>query len=284
MATGVYGLQTLNDNWFEDRLQPAGSLSVTSNIHGRVARKYETDIANVGARYDVLSRISRLPARDSFGVPDDGFDEKHSTHIADFAHPKSRKDFVSKPPDKPTMITSESVPEVSFEGRRPVPGNQSGFGAVIKRHDKTHGQRHWNTTHGDFYGGGSRVPNLRTDPVDKPFAGVSTAADEVRTQGLKTGCLAGENFRESSDPASDTRTQRAWMYGSDPALRNIAYGGSKPALPREDNELSLPLGDGAMSKVRADLAARKGRLFRVATTITKGLGQREGIHKFQDHP
>lgn len=284
MASGVFSLRTLNDNWFEDRLQPAGSLNVTGSLHERQPRKYETDIANIGERYDVLSRISRLPPRTSYATPHDGFDEKHSTHIVDFAHPKSRKDFVSKPPDKPSTITSESVPEVSYENRRPVPGTQSGFGAVLNRHDKTHGQRHWNTTHGDFFGAGSRVPDRRIDAAEKHPSGVTSASEEVRCQGLKVGVLSGECFRESSDPAADTRTQRAWMYNSDPALRNIAYGGSRPSLPPEDNALSVQLGDGAMSKVRADLAERKGKLFRVATTITKGLGQRPGMNKWQDHP
>mmetsp|Transcript_74033 Transcript_74033/g.205142 ORF Transcript_74033/g.205142 Transcript_74033/m.205142 type:complete len:101 (+) Transcript_74033:1-303(+) len=99
---------------------------------------------------------------------------------------------------------------------------------------------------------------------------------------MKCGQLCGEAFREVDDPALDTRTQRAWMPGGDPGIGHAHLGGVRHPPPGEDNELSLPLGDGAMNKVRADLAARKGRLCRVATNITKGAHQTGGVRVFQD--
>merc|ERR1719262_1183563 len=149
----VYSTNTLNDNWYEDRCQPEGSLTATGDISNKMVRKYETDIAYVGERYDVLTRIGRVPTKPSYATPDDGFRENVRTSSIDFADPRSHKEFVAKPPAKAKMITTETVPEVCFEERRPLPetrGSAKGpFGAVLKRHDANHGERHWSTTNGD---------------------------------------------------------------------------------------------------------------------------------------
>mmetsp|Transcript_41608 Transcript_41608/g.114703 ORF Transcript_41608/g.114703 Transcript_41608/m.114703 type:complete len:284 (-) Transcript_41608:268-1119(-) len=282
MSVGTYKPKTLNDNWLEDRMQPSGSLNVTGGLDQRKARPHETDIAYIGERYDVLSRIARIPTRESYATPDDGFREWSQTSRVDFAHPKTRKEFVLKPSQRPRLITSESVPEICFEERRPLLGNKRGFGAVIQRHEDTHEKRFWNTSCGDFFGEGSRRLPMRRQPQDFHASGYSTALEEKRAQGVQVGQLAGESFAETSDPGRDTKAQRAWLYSEDAALRHVHLGGKRPTLPKDDNALSLPLGDGAMAKVRADLEARKGRLFRVATTITKPLGERPGINMFQD--
>lgn len=281
-AAGVYGLKTLNDNWLEDRLQPAGALSATGCLDRKSPRAYETDIAYIGERYDVLNRISRMPTRPSYANPDDGFNEKIPTSRADYAHPRSRIDFVAKPLQKPAFITQETVPEVNFSERRPVPGNPRGFGAVVNRHEEGHEKRYWNTTQGEFFGEGYRKFTPRLDPSTLKPSGVTTEMEENRIEGVKVGKLTGEAFSQSTDPAADTATQRSWLYCADPSLRHIDRGGTRPDVPRLNNELSLPTGDGAMSKVRADLKERKGFLYRTATHITKGLGQRPGVSVFQD--
>eukprot|EP00929_Paragymnodinium_shiwhaense_P111716 TRINITY_DN80005_c0_g1_i1.p1 TRINITY_DN80005_c0_g1~~TRINITY_DN80005_c0_g1_i1.p1 ORF type:complete len:287 (+),score=52.90 TRINITY_DN80005_c0_g1_i1:120-980(+) len=285
MSVGVYGLTTLQGNWVEDRLQPEGSLSVTGGLEQRKARKYESDIAYVGERYDVLSRISRLPNRPSFALPDDGFRERDCTYRTCYAPPRSRTEYVFHPPAKPRMITSESVPEVSFENRRPLPGKTTrGFGSVLNRHDKTEGQRFFSTASGEFYGEGDHRPRQRvTIGEGMNFGGVSTEHEEHRPTGMKVGCLCGENFNESTDPSKNTRSQRSWMYQPDPALTNVAHGGSKPKKVKgADNELSIPIGDGAMAKVRKQLTERQGKLYRSASLVTKGMDKRWGVNIFMD--
>jgi len=280
MAQQIYSLSTLNSNWFEDRHQPAGGLTATSTLHRKAPREYETDLAYVGERYDVLSRISRMPQRESYATPNDGFNEKLRTSSVDFAHPKGRPG--PKGSTAPILITTGNAPVCPPE-QRPLPGPASGFGAAIHRHDATHDQRFWNTTHGDFFGEPfARTGTVRADPGARPLpSGVSTEHEEARVQGLRTGKLCGEYHQESSDPAVDTRTQRAWLYSSDPALRHIHLGGTRKLVPEKDSELSLPLGGGAMSKIRQDLKERKGRLYRTATHITKG-ASRAGPSIFQD--
>lgn len=284
MAVGVYGMTTLQGNWCEDRLQPEGSLSVTGGLEQRKARKYESDIAYVGERYDVLSRISRLPNRPSFALPDDGFRERDCTYRTCYAPPRSRTEYVFHPPAKPRMITSASVPEVAYENRRPLPGSKpSGFGALLNRHDKTEGQRFWDTSSGAFYGEGTHRPMPRMHIDDGMGAGgVSSEHEEQRPTGMQVGCLCGENFNESMDPSRNTRSQRSWLYQSDPALSNVAHGGAKPKVKGQDNELSINIGDGAMAKVRSDLKARQGRLYRSASLVTKGMDKRYGVNIFMD--
>jgi len=100
--------------------------------------------------------------------------------------------------------------------------------------------------------------------------------------GMKVGVLCGEEFRNNGNPSNDTMTQRAWV--QDASLRNIHHGGAKPRVRGLDNYLSLPIGDGAMSKIRKDLEDRQGKLFRVATNITKGRDKRPGVAIFKDDP
>lgn len=115
-------------------------------------------------------------------------------------------------------------------------------------------------------------------------AGCSTEHEEVRSTGLKVGILCGEEFRDNGQPSQDTRVQRSWLYTHDASLKNIHFGGTRPAVGKKDNELSVPIGEGAMAKVRADLKERQGRLFRTATQITKGRDKRPGIAIFKDDP
>jgi hypothetical protein len=281
----VYGHQTLNDNWFEDRCQPPGSLTASGEINKKQVRKYESEIAFIGERYDVLSRIGRVPQKMSYATPDDGFNEKLRTSEVDYAHPRSRKEFIAKPQEKPTFITTETGPEVCHEERRPLPGNARGFGAVLNRHPEKHDQRFWNTTSGDTYGEGFRSRSFgRIDPASMNASGVSTQHEEDRIQGLRVGKLCGEEYRDRGEPAQDTKTQRSWLYTQDASLRNIHHGGTRTVIPRMDNELSVPIGEGAMKKVREDLAERKGRLYRTATQITKGRDKRPGVSVFRDDP
>lgn len=280
-APGVYCHRTLNDNWVEDRCQPAGSLVATGNYHRRSARPAETELAYIGERYDVLSRISRMPNRETYATPDDGFRERLTTHKTDFKSPKSHLMFSGKQMSAPCLIHTGNAP-VTMPEPRPLPGTESGFGSLIPRHPKKHEQRFWSTTHGEHFGEGCRKRTLKAEPSIRNPAGTSTEADENRMQGMKCGSLCGESFFETSDPSMDTRTQRAWLPGGDAGIRNIHLGGTRKSAPVLDNDLSLPLGNGAMSKIRSDLKERQGRLCRVSTCITKGAHMKSGMALFQD--
>lgn len=284
MAIGVYSRKVLTDNWCEDRNHEGDMLSATGNYSKRAARGYETDLAYIGERYDVLSRISRMPKRQSWALPDDGFNEKSTTQGKDYGHPSAHPMFASKraSASAPCLITTNNAPVGPVE-KRPLKGTNSGFGATISRHAVDHEASFFSTTHGDFYGHGVRAKPLKRDPSGHEASGVSSEYEGNKSSGMMCGQLCGENFVVHTDPGRDTRTQRSWMPGLDPAIKNIHHGGAPKALPKEDNHMSLPLGEGVMSKIRADLKERNGRMYRNGTTITKGAHMRSGVSVFQDH-
>lgn len=286
---GVFNRKTLNDNWVEDRCHTEEGLSATGNYHKRCAREYETDLAFISDRYDVLSRTKRMPPRPSYAIPDDGFKETETTQKGDFRNPRAHPMFASKSASTPALINTANAPVCPPE-KRELKGPNSGFGSAMDRHGKEEGQFFFATTHTDFYGshpspsvvGTLRRKEARRDPALHLSSGLGTEHEETKGSGMKCGKLCGENHCESSNPACDTRTQRSWMPGCDPGLTHIHHGGSRKQPPKEDNHLSLPLGDGAMAKIRADLKARDGRLFRAGTIITKGAAPRSGFAVFQD--
>lgn len=290
-AAYPYTLRTLNDNWFEDRLQAEGAASACGSIDEKRLRKVENEIAYIGERYDVLTRIARCPAKQSYASPDDGFRENKTLANIDFADPLSRKEFVRNPPAKAVLITTETIPEVCHDERRPIPGKSRGFGAVLDRYGPEHGQRFWNTAFEDAFGqtpAGTRLTRkergMRTSASSPSLtsAGISVLDEANRAQGMKVGVLCGENYNPVADPSSATEVQRSWLYQKDPSIRNIHLGGKKSALSKSDNELSINLGEGQHAQTVANLESRGGKLFRVATNITKGKGQRYGVSIFQD--
>lgn len=289
MAQQIYGMKTLNDNWFEDRCAPPGELTALGNISEKACRPVETDLAYLGKTYHPLTRIARMPPRPSHALLDDGFNVKQTTTQVDFAHP--RRYGTPRGSTAPTIITTANAPVCPPE-QRELPGPKYGFGAALPRHPENHEQRFWNTTNCDFYGeGGPRSARTGRMPAipsaSSHAAGWSTERMERKSkmEGIKVGKLVGESYVDTTDPATSTNTQRMWLYCPDAALTNVHLGGSKPRIQGPDNELSLPLGEGEMTKIRAALASRNGKLARTSTTITTGShhgNQRSGIRIFQD--
>lgn len=293
MASNLYNPKTLDGNWFEDRSQPEGGLTAMGPLDQKFVRNYETDIAYIGERFDVCARVGRVPCRPSYAIPEDGFNEVLSTNKADLADPKCRSDWGKGKATAPRMITTENAP-VRPPEQRDLPGGRSGFGAHINRHGDAHDKSFFDTCMGDYFGyGPGHRAGQKSCPSTLLAAGLKSEHEENKSTGMKVGVLCGESFNESFDPAKNTKGQRSWLYQPDASLRNIEYGaaatltttGTRRTLPKTDSSLSLPLGAGAMAKVRSDLAERKGRLGRVATEITKNRenkAHRSGVSIFMD--
>lgn len=58
--------------------------------------------------------------------------------------------------------------------------------------------------------------------------------------------MTGEVFK-LDDPQESTDVQRSWLYSKDPSVQAAKKGKTDQRLAH-DNELSLPLGDGARSE------------------------------------
>jgi len=240
-----------------------------------------TDVANLEKSFSVLERISRTPAHNSKGtVADYGYREQASSFNDDFRHPKARKEF-KKSPSAPQFITTETIPEVVPEGRRPVLGPRTGYGAVLQRHPKNIDQRSFTTSSRDALGYPRPIPGVDRSTFRPAGVGVLEMAD--RPEGMAVGVLAAEVYKPDVDVSEATPVQRSWLYETDAALRNVdKYGGRKPPPSLIDNHMSLPLGEGGHRRMHDTLMSKGGRLPRVSTSITTGKEKMYGIHIFQD--
>merc|ERR1719191_1022916 len=197
---------------------------------------------------------------------------------SDFTHPNTRTEFIQSQ-GKPKFITTETIPEVCYEERRPVPGMKKGFGAVLNRHEKNHGRTFYNTTHEDHFGTspeGARRPQPRLEAHPMKPSGTSVLETAGRSEGVLVGQLCGEDYKKVADPSADTHIQRAWLYFQDPALTNLHHGGKRNPLGTKDNELSLDIGEGQHVKDMKAQSARGGMIYKTGTQITKGKGERYG--------
>jgi len=274
VGVGAYSRKTLVANWFEDRLAPGQPERDFPEM--RKVRAKEADLRDVSkGTYAVLDRISRNPPHVSTCTLDDGFRVTESTFMEAYQTP--RKSEQGAAIAKAHFVTTETVPEVIAEGRRPVRGQHSGFSAPLQRHGAQEGIRFFDTTYQVNYGVSPRAP--RKPPVaDSRAAGTSVMASGP--QGMRVGELTGEVYKKDADPSESTKVQRAWT--ADPAIPNIAYGGKKPEPPTVDNELNLKIGEGDSKRMMKLMEEKGGKFYLNSSEMTSGKSKRPGIHIFLD--
>jgi hypothetical protein len=271
VGVGAYSRKTLVANWFEDRLAPGQPEHDFPDM--RHVRAKEADLRDVSkGTYAVLDRIARNPPHVSTCTLDDGFRVRESTAQAAYQTPR-RGDSAK---EKPSFVTTETVPEVISEGRRPQ-RDVTGFKAPLQRHGPQEGIRFFDTSYQVNYGVSPRAP--RKPPVaDSRAAGTSVMSSGP--QGMRVGELTGEVYKKDADPSESTKVQRAWT--ADPAIPNIAYGGKKPEPPTVDNELNLKIGEGDSKRMMKLMEEKGGKFYLNSSEMTSGKSKRPGIHIFLD--
>lgn len=107
------------------------------------------------------------------------------------------------------MINKYNIAELSLVDR-PVGGTQSGFGAVVDRHEGNQFARYFATENTDNYGVHQRFDcSANTLLMNKKPAGGHIRPEEL--QGLKRiSNLVGEVYSKEQDPQEQTDVQRAW--------------------------------------------------------------------------
>jgi hypothetical protein len=245
----------------------------------RHVRKKEADLRDVSkGTYAVLDRISRNPPHVSTCTLDDGFRVTESTAQEAYQAPrKGESKGAGTATATATFVTTETVPEVIAEGRRPVIGQQSGFSAPLQRHGAQEGIRFFETTYQVNYGVSPRTPR-KPHGADTRSAGMAVMASGPK--GLRVGELTGEVLKKDADPSVSTKVQRAWT--EDPAIPNIAYGGKKPGPPLVDNELNLKIGEGDLKRQMKLFEEKKGKFYLNSSSMTSGRVNKPGIHLFLD--
>ena len=176
MAPRAYGNKTLQDNWFEDRVQSEIEAGHQARLQGATLREFEPALSmivppkgNQAERFATVPRTYRQPAPSTArALPDYSVGAKYETSSADqagWARPP-RSTAAHKP-----MVGMRQFGEIHKRGggtvggevAAPAPGS---FGSVLPAHDPGHDARHFATTNDDFYN--KRVELARTQGVPPP--------------------------------------------------------------------------------------------------------------------
>ena len=211
----------------------------------RIKRDFEPSIncLNSTGLPQPLKRINRVPKHDTTAlIPSDGFNEMKTTAQTDLLNPK-----VHKIQEKPilSMIHKYNIAELALVDR-PVRGPETGFGTVVNKHPQGHDKLWRDTSSGIAHGVGQKLSAAEQQAA---FALTQEKQGGLRQprpfveQGVKCmSGLTGEIFKQG-DPKEQTEIQRAWLYPKDASLVAMQKGKTDQTL-KQDNELSLPLGDG----------------------------------------
>lgn len=271
--TYKYSNGTLNDNWYEDKEAPTQQMKKDPEF--RNMREREPAIVPNG-HSKPLGRLKRLHNWDTSNIiPDDGFKEITSLTKTDFGEPNDKRT-VEKP--TPKMINDiGAMPLVEHEVSAP----KTGFASVLPRHDKEHGKSYFNTTNRDYYGQpGNKEPQAVVEDFRKTETNHAGGDKWVKQEKVKPiSGLTGEVFNTAHDPQVASEVQRTWIYKKDPAIEAVKSGvHEKDQTKPQDNELSLPIGDGEYAqkmRVHEPNAYRK-----VRTDITRKQGWKPSLVKF----
>jgi hypothetical protein len=276
VGVGAYTRKTLVANWFEDRLAPGQPERDFPEM--RSVRRKEADLRDVSkGTYAILDRIARNPPHVSTCTLDDGFRVTETNSQEAYQTPRKGDSKGAAGAATATFVTTETVPEVIAEGRRPMRGQASGFSAPLQRHGAQEGIRFFDTSYQVNYGVSPRAPR-KLQVHQAASAGLSVLA--AGPKGLRVGELTGEVLRKDADPSMNTKVQRAWT--EDPAIPNLSYGGRKPEPPLVDNELSMKFGEGDLKRQMKEMEAKGGNFFLNASPLTSGKVNKPGIHLFLD--
>lgn len=166
-----------------------------------------------------LNRLHRLPKHDTTQlIPSDGFSEFTTTTQQDYLNPK-----VHTIKQKPVlnMIHKYNIAELALVDR-PVRGPSQGFGTVINKHEKGHGQVWRETSTGNAHGYGANLGAAEVTQAFKKQGTIQGGLEIPRpfvNQGVKcVSGLTGEIYK-GADPQEATDVQRSWLYTKDPSVK-----------------------------------------------------------------
>lgn len=149
MALQGFSKKTLNGNWYEQRLAIEQTYQRKPDM--KLKREKEPDINCLSSSGlpAPLGSIYRKPKQETTGlIPDDGFRELKTT-----AQQEIQKPAVHTRKEKPIlrMINKYNIGELNLVDR-PVNAPETGFGAVIHRHDASYAARSFRTETRDNFG------------------------------------------------------------------------------------------------------------------------------------
>lgn len=169
-----------------------------------------------------------------------------------------------KPIEK--MIRKENLSDL-LRKPRDLNGPESGFGSKLPRHEPLHDKRYFGTTYAGFHG--STLKESAKEIVQEHQKTLTIIAGKEVPAHLKQRLsvpLVGEVLRTNNDPQHDTIAQRAWINKRDAAVDAVNAGKVPKELPKYDNALSLPLGEG--NRAEMPITAEDNAYRRIRRDVT----------------
>jgi hypothetical protein len=242
--TYKYSKGILNDNWYEQRDAPDQPLQ--SKPDEKFMRHSEPDINCLNAN-GVPAPLKRIKRNHKWNtndvIPNDGYKELQTINKTELMNPEKLR--VREQP-KLRMINKYNIAELSLVDR-PIGGPQRGFGATVKRFEKDHSKKYFETTNCDFYGVPKReVPQETVSNFNKTQGTNAGGKNYDPKRGVqKISGLTSEVYNTSADPQEHTECQRTWIYRKDNAIEGVKNNvHNQPQMKDWDNATSLCIGKG----------------------------------------
>ena len=164
------------------------------------------------------------------------------------------------------MIRKENLTDL-LRKPRDIGGPESGFGSKLPRHEPIHDARHFDTTYGAYHG--SALKESAKEIVQEFQKTLTMAAGKdapAKSKIRQVMPLVGESIRTNNDPQHDTEAQRTWINKTDSAIEAVKEGKVPKELPKYDNALSIPLGEGYRAEM--PISAEPGAYRKIRQDVT----------------
>lgn len=142
------------------------------------------------------------------------------------------------------LIRKENLSDLLRKPRN-ISGPLTGFGSKLPRHDRNHDARRFETTNASFYGTAFKDSGRAIVKRHLNNSHIAAGREPVEKENIKRNVfLVAEILRKSDDPQHDTEAQRTWIGKEDAGIEAVRAGTVPKGVPKRDNGMSLPLGEG----------------------------------------
>lgn len=147
------------------------------------------------------------------------------------------------------LIRKENLTDLLRKPRN-ISGPLVGFGAKLPRHDRNHDARRFETTNASFYGRPFKEQGRNIVQKYLNTTQIVAGKEPLEKENVKRNVfLVAEVLRKNEDPQHDTEAQRTWISKEDPGIEALKEGRVPKGIPKYDNGMSLPMGEGCRAEM-----------------------------------
>jgi len=147
------------------------------------------------------------------------------------------------------LIRKENLTDL-LRKPRDISGPIVGFGSKLPRHDRNHDARYFETTNKSFYGASYKQSGRNIVKKFLNTTQIPAGKEPLEKENAKRNVfLVAEVLRKNEDPQNDTEAQRTWINKADAGIEAVKAGRVPKGVPKYDNGMSLPLGEGCRAEM-----------------------------------